>query len=109
VTGEAREVEELAGADGAAEGSGHGGWLAVVRAVWFSAVPRVLEGVDVSDVDAGLEMVVVELVRGVWGPPNKASEGKVDWVRSARENAVEVFDGGLRSHSWSGPSLGHLA
>ena len=47
----------------------------MVRTVAFSAVPRMLEGVVVSDVSTGLEAVFVELVRGVRGLPYKAGEG----------------------------------
>jgi hypothetical protein len=60
-----------------------------------------LEGVVVSDVGTGLETVVVEFVRGVWGFSYEASEREVDWVRAAREDAIELFDGGLRPYPWS--------
>jgi hypothetical protein len=39
-----------------------------------TTVPRVFEGVVVSDVSAGLEAVLVELVCGVWGFSYKAGE-----------------------------------
>jgi hypothetical protein len=81
----------------------------VVRTVAFSTVPRVLEGVVVSDVGTGLETVVVKFVRGVWGFSHETGEREINWVGATREDAIEVFNGGLRSYSWSRPGLRHLA